>query len=88
MLILAIEDDGAGIRFSVSPRLVGIVAKTDLSYIQDLLADLPELSGSDPSATFEQLSSLAVGPLRVQKLGTLDADADYIEACCSDFVPL
>jgi hypothetical protein len=87
-VILAIEDHGRGFRFRVSPDLSAIVAESDLPYIQDLLADFPERSRSDPDALFEQLSSLTVGVLVVQRVGTVDADADYLQSCCADFVPL
>ena len=87
-LILVVEDHGEGLRFSVSPRLSTIVAESDLPYIRDLLADFPELSRSDPTSLFEGLCSLTVGPLVAQRVGTIEADAEYIEQCCSGFLPL
>ena len=83
-----IQDGKVGLQFFVSPNIQEIVEPVDLSYIEDLLADLLIRSQTDAQALHKQLLSLSVRPLIIQREGTFEHDDDYLNATCARFVPL
>jgi hypothetical protein len=65
-----LRGENGSIRFFIHPELRTIVEGKDLAYIEALLLDLPERAKQRPAELFEQISSLAVGPLVVKDFGS------------------
>jgi hypothetical protein len=81
--------DGEGnLRFFVHPELHIIIQEEDLDYIQSLLEDLLERAKREPEALFKQLSSLGVGSLVTQEVGSKLADNSSLQELSSRFVEL
>jgi hypothetical protein len=81
--------DGEGnLRFLLHPELHLIVQKEDLEYIQSLLEDFLERAKREPAALFKQLSSLGVGSLVTQEVGSNLDDDSSLKELSSRFVAI
>ncbi len=74
VILLALRDREGNLHFLVHPDLPTIVQGEDLLYIQSLLEDFLLRATQEPEALFKQLSSLGVGPLITQVVGSNIAD--------------
>ena len=83
-----IVDEGGRLRFLAHPELRTIVQKEDLEYIQSLLNDFLERAKREPAALFKQLSSLGIGSLVTQDVGSKLADDSSLMELSSRFVEL
>jgi hypothetical protein len=83
-----LKDENGSLRFLIHPELRSIVEGEDLAYIEDLLQDFLERAKQDPEALFKQLSSLGVGPLVVNEIGSNLCDCPSIQKLSSQFVQL
>jgi hypothetical protein len=81
-------DSESRLRFLVHPELRIVVQKEDLKYIQSLLVDFLERAKREPAALFKQLSSLGIGSLVTQELGSDIADNPSLQELASRFVEL
>jgi hypothetical protein len=88
VVLLALScEDGKGCVL-VDPELSSIVQAEDREYIQSLLEDFPQRAKRNPHALFTQLSSLAVGPLVTQIVGSDLKDYPELQKLSSTFVRL
>ena len=85
LALLFVDDHQEALRVFVAPDLDENIHLDDLPYIDSLLKDFLERSGLDASALFQQVSSLAVGPIVTHFTGTIPADREYLKTHCSDF---
>jgi hypothetical protein len=83
-----LKGETGSLRFLVHPELRSIVEGEDLVYIEDLLRDFLERAKQDPEALFKQLSSLGVGPLVVNVVGSNLSDCPSMQKISSQFVRL
>jgi hypothetical protein len=81
-------DDGGGVQIFADPRLQEIVHEDDLAYVESLLNDFVKRAKLHPTDLFEQVSSLAVGPIVTHRKGTTSTDSDYLKSFCSNFQQL
>jgi len=81
-------DEGGKLRFFVHPNLRTIVLEEDLDIIQTLLADFLDRAARDPASLFKQLSSIGMGPLVTQEVGSDIACDPSLENLLSKFVEL
>ncbi len=86
--MLVLEDGEGHLRFLVHPELHTVVADNDLSYLESLLKDFLERAMQHPAALFKQLSSLGVGPLVTQEVGSNISNHPLLLILCSRFVKL
>ena len=84
---MIVDEDGR-LRFLAHPELRTIVQKEDLEYIQSLLNDFLERAKREPAALFKQLSSLGIGSLVTQDVGSKLADDSSLMELSSRFVEL
>jgi hypothetical protein len=81
--------DGAGrLHFLIDPGWRAIVQAKDVKYIESLFTDFLERAKERPTVLFEQLSTLAVGPLVTQETGEQIADHPALFDLSSRFVHL
>jgi hypothetical protein len=73
--------------FSVSPELGQIVRGEGLAYIESLLKDFVERAKTCPAELFQQLCSLAVGPLVTVEVGTRLSEYPRLKELSSQFTP-
>jgi hypothetical protein len=64
------------------------VTGKDFLYLDSLLKDFVERAKLDSPALFKQLSSLGVGPLVTQEVGSNISDHPILSELCSRFVQL
>ncbi len=83
-----LKDAGGRLRFLVDPGWRAIVQAKDVTYIESLFADFLERAKEQSATLFEQLSSLAVGPLITQETGERIADCATLFDPSSRFVQL
>jgi hypothetical protein len=76
------------LRFLAHPELSTIVQYEDLDYIQSLLKDFLVRAKREPEALFKQLSSLGIGSLVTQEVGSNLADDSSLQELSSRFVEL
>ncbi|MGP8174182.1 MAG: hypothetical protein ACLP7O_06495 [Terracidiphilus sp.] len=74
--------------FLVHPDLRAVVRGNDRAYIESLLPDLVKRAQQHPADLFQQLSSLEVGPLATQVVGTDLKDHPALQELSSTFVQL
>jgi hypothetical protein len=83
-----LKDTSGGLRFLVDPGWRSVVPVLDVEYIESVLRDFLERAKDHPAGLFEQLSSLAVGPLVTQETGQQISDHPILLELSSRFVPL
>ena len=83
-----VRNEKEGLRLLVSPTLREVVLEEDLAYIDSLLEDFLERAKRHPAALFQQLCSLAVGPLVTQETGTRLTDYPLFMELSSRFLPI
>jgi hypothetical protein len=88
VVLLVLREREGNLRFLVHPELLTIVQEEDLDYIQSLLKDFLERAKREPEALFKQLSSLGVGSLVTQEVGSKLADNSSLQEIASSFVEL
>ena len=76
------------LRFLVHPELCTIVQEEDLDYIQSLLKDFLVRAKREPAALFKQLSTLGMGSLVTQDVGSNLSDDSSLHELLSRFVEL
>jgi hypothetical protein len=86
-LLLALED-GDGVRLFVNPDWRQFVVQEDFEYIETLLPDIRQRAERHPEALFEQLCSLAAGPLTTSEVGSNLADNASLQNLVSLYVRL
>ena len=81
--------DGEGnLRFLLHPDLHLIVQQEDLEHIRSLLEDFLERAKLEPAALFKQLSSLGVGSLVTQEVGSNLEDDPSLKELSLKFVAI
>ncbi len=70
IILLVLKNREGKLRFLVHPELSKLVTGKDLFYVESLLRDFVERAKLDSEALFQQLSSLGVGPLVTQEVGS------------------
>jgi hypothetical protein len=80
-------EDGS-LRFLVHPELRTIVQGEDLAYIEALLLDLPERAKQHPEELFKQISSLNVGLLVVNEVGSSFSEHPSLIKLLTQFIHL
>ena len=88
IILLVLRDGEGNLRFLLHPELHLIVQKEDLEYIQSLLEDFLERAKREPAALFKQLSSLGVGSLVTQEVGSNLDDDSSLKELSSRFVAI
>jgi hypothetical protein len=83
-----LKDASGGLRFLIDPGWRSVVRVPDVEYIASLLRDFLERAKEHPAALFEQLSSLAVGPVVTQEIGEQISDHPILLELSSRFVRL
>ena len=86
--MIALIDGEDKLRFLVHPELDTIIQKDDMEYIASLLQDFLERAKREPAALFKQLSSLGIGSLVTQDVGSNLADDSSLQEVSSRFVEL
>lgn len=77
----------SGLHFLVHPELLNSVREVDQSYFHSLLLDLAERAKLHPDALFQQLCSLAVGPLIAREVGSHFGSYSELLSLYAEFVP-
>ena len=88
VVLLVLRDREGNLRFLVHPELQTLVQEEDLPYIQSLLKDFLVRAKREPAALFKQLSSLGVGSLVTQEIGSNLADDSSLQELSTSFVEL
>jgi hypothetical protein len=88
VVLLALRDEEGTPRFLVHPELRTIVLEEDLAYIEDLLSDFLQRAMQDPAALFTQISSVGVGPLVTNEVGSSLSECPAMESLSARFMPL
>ena len=88
VVLIVLRDGEGNLRFLVHPELHTIIQEKDLDYIQSLLKDFLERAKLEPAALFKQLSSLGIGSLVTQEVGSNLADDSSLQELSSSFVEL
>ena len=88
IILIVLNAPNGDLSLLVSPTLRQIVQGSDLAYIDSLLKDFVVRATLRPSALFEQLCSLGVGPLVTYELGSSLTDHPHISQLCSSFKDL
>ena len=86
VILLAVEDEQDALCLLVHPDLYQCVREEDCSYIKSLLNDIFERAKSQPNALFEQLCSLAAGPLIACEVGARLAEYPQLMKLSARFV--
>lgn len=81
-------DDESKLRFFVHPDMHALILEEDLDFIQSLLKDFLERAKRDPVALFKQLSSLGMGSLVTQEVGSDLADDPSLQELLPKFTEL
>jgi hypothetical protein len=85
--LLVVKDDKNGLHFLVHPELHKSIRKEDQAYLHSLLLDFTERAKLHPEALFQQLCSLAVGPLIVREVGSHPDRYSELLALYTEFPP-
>jgi hypothetical protein len=88
VILLVLKDGEGNLQFLLHPELHSIVQEEDLEYIQSLLRDFLERAKREPAALFNQLSSLGVGSLVTQEVGSNLDDDSSLKELSSRFVAI
>jgi hypothetical protein len=83
-----LEDGKSGFQILIHPDWREIVKAEDLHYIESLLRDFAERAELYPSALFTHLSSLGVGPLVTNEVGSRISDHPLLFELRSRFARL
>lgn len=86
VILLAVKDEAGGLSFLVHPDLRKYVREEDRDYLDSLLEDFSERAKLDSEALFQQLCSLAVGPLIPCQVGELLAEYPQLMELSARFV--
>jgi hypothetical protein len=86
VVLLVVKDKTQGLRFLVDPEMRKCVREEDLAYLDALLLDFAERAKLHPDALFQQLCSLAVGPLIVREAGSRSGKYSELLALYSDVI--
>lgn len=86
--MLVLRGSEGSLRFLVHPELRTTIQGEDLTYLEELLQDFRERSKLHPTELFEQISSLAVGPLVTQMNGSNLSEHLSIQKLSLRFVEL
>jgi len=84
LLVLRSEDES--LQFFIHPEWRTIVHGEDCAYIESLLRDFHDRAKMHPEALFKQISSLGVGPLVTQQVGSDISEYPSIQGLFSIFV--
>jgi hypothetical protein len=82
------EGAKGSLRFFVHPDWRSLVHPDDMTYINDLLSDLPERAQHQSRGLFEQLNSLGVGPLVTLQTGEHLSNSPTLSDLCPQFIQL
>ncbi len=74
------------LRIFVDPDWRNLVQAEDRDYISEILVDFRQRAQHDPEGLFEQVKSLAVGPLLSHSEGTSVAEDPGLLKRCDNFV--
>ena len=88
VVLIVLMNSESSLRFLVHRELRTIIQKEDFEYIQSLLVDFLERARREPEALFKQLSSLGIGSLVTQEIGSNLADNSSLQELSSKFVEL
>lgn len=88
VILLVLRNEQSNLRFLIHPELRILVHPEDRDYIGSLLLDFGERANQHPDDLFKQISSLNVGPLVTQEVGSSLSDFPAIQKLTSDFVQL
>lgn len=77
IVLVAIQDDQEQLHLFAASNLETIVESADLGYVHSIFSDFRERAQIDPHSLFTQLSSLSLGPLVTETVGS-DSSADAI----------
>jgi hypothetical protein len=88
IILIVLENGEGNLRFLIPPDLSKLVTGKDFLYLDSLLKDFVERAKLDSRALFKQLSSLGVGPLVTQEVGSNISDHPALLKLCSGFVQL
>jgi hypothetical protein len=84
MLVFRPTDNN--LQLLVHPKFRTIVQEEDLVYIETLLMDLFERAERGAATLFKQISSLGVGPLVTQEVGTSLLESPSVQKIYSQFI--
>ena len=88
VVLIVLMDSERSLRFLVHPELHSIIQKEDFEYIQSLLMDFLERARREPATLFKQLSSLGIGSLVTQEVGSNFDNNPSLQELSSRFVEL
>ncbi len=88
VVLIVLCDEEGKLRFFVHPNLRTVILEEDVDYIQSLLADFLDRATRDPVSLFKQLSSIGMGSLVTQDVGSDIASDPSLEELLSKFVEL
>src|SRR5665213_1530221 len=88
VVLIVLFDGESNLRFLVRPELQTIVRSEDIELIQSLFKDFLERAKQEPAALFKQLSSLGIGSLVTQDVGSNLADDSSLQELSLKFVEL
>jgi hypothetical protein len=88
VVLVVLMDSENRLRFLAHPALHTIIDKRDIEYVQSLMADFLERAKREPAALFKQLSSLGIGSLVTQEVGSNFDDNPSLQENSSKFVEL
>jgi hypothetical protein len=86
VILIVVRDENDALQFLVHPQWSSVVAEDDRGYIHSLLEDFIARAATDPDALFQQLCSLAVGPLTTHQIGAGLGSHPNLEALSATFV--
>ena len=84
--MLVLKDKEDSLRILIHPDFRTIVLPEDSTYLDSLLKDFLERAKLHPAALFKHLSSLGVGPLVTQEVGSYPSEDPSIRELSSRFL--
>jgi hypothetical protein len=86
VVLLVHRSEDESLQFFIHPEWRTIVQEEDLAYIEALLRDFIDRAKMNPEALFKQISSLGVGPLVAQRVGSDVSESPSIQELSSIFM--